>query len=477
MKVSKAYVASATRLSPEHFALFLLTLAAIILVGCSGSHSIVPAGGSQLSATPLQISVGDDPCDRVASLVLDFTAVDLKNDKGAFSALKGPSSVEFMHLLGALQSISLVDAPKGNYSSADLTIASAAISYLDPLTGQMAQQKLTGPWTASVVFSPAMTIDSSSVALNLHLAVGDSVSFDSNGNISFSPKFTPDIFQAGSVGHHGAQYGGIDRVMGRVSSVSGNSFQLAMMQSAQLVTIQTGSSTTFERISGMNGLQAGMVVRVAANMQSDGTLLATNVSAAGRGSKGMAASGLVTSASGSPITQLTIVEQDVSGSGASQDDLGATLIANLDSRASFSMNSSGVDLVGLPFTPEFSSNSVFSGQAVEIVSDSGMMHDTSSSTHQGSASVSEVHLEQQGIRGTVSSHSANGNEATFTLNVASESFFAHLTGATSLMVFQRPDTEIWGPGTISDGASVVVHGLLFGGSDNYKLVASRIVAH
>lgn len=476
MKRSTVYVMTAGQRSSAPFALLLLTLAAIILVGCGGSHSALPSDGSPLSATPLQISVGDDPCDRVASLVLDFTAVDLKNDKGAFSALKGPSSVEFMHLLGALQSLSLVDAPKGNYSGADLTIASAAISYLDPVTGQLAQQKLTGPWTASMAFSPEMTIDSSPVALNLHLAVGDSVSFDSSGHIVFTPKFTPEIFRT-SVGHHGAQYGGIDHAMGRVSSVSGNSFILAMMQSTQPVTIQTASSTAFEHISGMNGLQAGMIVRVVAEMQSDGTLLASYVSAAGHGSSGMAASGVVTSTSGSPITQITIIGHDVSGSGTSSDDLGSSLTAVLDSSATFSMNSSGVDLVGLPFVPEFTSSSVFSGQAVELVSSGGMMHDTSSDSHHGTASVSEIHLEQQGIRGTVSAHSANGNEATFTLNVASESFFAHLTGATSIKVFQRPDTEIWGPETISDGASVVVHGLLFGGSDNYKLVASRIVVH
>ena len=461
--------------------LLLLSLLCIALIpsscgGSSGTSTISPVPAS----SPLQVNVGDDPCDRVASLVVDFTAVNLKDDKGnSVPAMNGSSSVEFIHLLGTMQSISLVNVPKGTYPGAEISISSADISYLSPISGELTNQKVTGPWTVSFPISPAMTVTSDAVALNLHLAVGDSVSFDSSGNIVFNPKFTPDVFQGGSGNGHNHQYGGVDHGTGRISNISGSSFTLNMLQSSKPHVVHVDANTQFDGVDGISGLAVGMIVTVDADMQADGSLLAQEVDLAEHGSGGMTASGMMIAFTGSPATQITLIGQDASGTGVSSDDMGEMISANLDSNTVFKIDAGNVDLTGLPFTPGFSSTELYNGQAIEIVSGSGMMHDSKSEndTQSGSANVTEVHLENQGIRGVVSNHAANGNEKTFTLNLAAESYFSHVTGATSLMVFQRQDTEVWGPGTITDGANVVVHGLLFGGSDNYKLVASRIVVH
>jgi hypothetical protein len=87
-----------------------------------------------------------------------------------------------------------------------------------------------------------------------------------------------------------------------------------------------------------------------------------------------------------------------------------------------------------------------------------------------------VHLEQQGLQGTVSSYTANGAKATFTLTLAADSAFTTLTGLTSVQVYQQAGTQLHDLTAIANGNDVVVRGLLFNDAGTYRLVASWIVA-
>ena len=459
----------------------LVVLAAVILVGCGGGNS--NPGGNQInpSTAALQVNVGDDPCDRVAALVVNISSVTLTNTSGGtVSVLAAPTSVEFMHLMGSLQSLSLVNVPQDTYTKATISISSATVTYLNPATGQLVQQTITGPWNVDVTFNPSLTITSGSVALNLHLDIGHSIFLDGSGNITFTPVFTAEMFHGGSGGNHDHQYGGLDHVSGTVTSISGNSFVLTMMQSSQTVSVYTDSHTEFEHIGGIGAMVVGMIVMVDADLQADGTLLAREVSLAEHDANGMQAEGLIVSVAGNPATQLALIAHDGAGSGMSHDDMGGTITVNLDSNTAFSIDSSHVDLTGLPFTPVFGGGNIFKGQSVEVVSNSGMGHDGGGDhggMHHGTVSAAtEVNLEEQGLRGVVANYSANGNQATFTLNVAPDSLFASLTVTTSITVYQQASTSLWGLSSVANGATVEVHGLLFVDSGNYKLVASRIAA-
>ena len=458
--------------------LVVLLLVLVVLAGCGGSSSSHNGGPNPLDAA-LQVNVGDDPSDRVAALVVNINSVTLTNSgAGTVSVLNSPASVEFMHLMGALQSLSLVNVPQNTYTKATITMASATVTYLSPVNGQITQQTITGPWNIDVNFNPSLTVTSGSVTLNLHLDVGHSISIDGRGNVLFAPKFTSEMFHGGSGGDHDRQHGGLDHLTGTVKSISGESFVLTMMQSSQAVTVNTNSQTEFEHIGGIGALTVGMIVKVDADLQSDGSLLAREVSLVNHDSNGMEAEGLIVSVAGNPATQLALIAHDGIGSGMSHDDFGGTITVNLDSNTVLSVDSDHVDLTGLPFTPTFSSTNVFKGQNVEVVSSSGMGHDPGhDDMHHGTANASEVHLDQQGLRGTVANYSANGAQATFTLNVAADSLFASLTGTTSVTVYQQAGTELWGSGTLTNGATVEVRGLLFVDSGAYKLVAGRIVVH
>lgn len=460
----------------ERIGLVVLIFALVVLAGCGSSSSNHNGGSNPLNAA-LQVNAGDDPSDRVAALVVNINSVTLTNSSGGtVSVLGSPTSVEFMHLMGALQSLSLVDVPQDTYTKATITIASATVTYLSPINGQLTQATITGPWNVDVNFNPPLAVSNGSVTLNLHLDVEHSVSIDGGGNVLFTPKFTSEMFHGGSGGDHDRQHGGLDHLIGTVKSISGNSFLLTMMQSSQAVTVNTNSQTEFEHIGGIGALTVGMIVKVDADLQSDGSLLAREVSLVNHDSNGMEAEGLIVSVAGNPATQLALIAHDGVGSGMSHDDFGGTITVNLDSNTVFSVDSDHVDLTGLPFAPTFSSTNVFKGQNVEVVSNSGMGHDPGDDgMHHGTANASEVHLDQQGLRGTVTNYSANGSQAIFTLSVAPDSLFANLTGTTSITAYQQASTVLWGASTVTNGATVEVRGLLFVDSGTYKLIAGRIL--
>lgn len=471
---------SCKRSRMELLGLLLLLLILASLVGCGGTSSNNSGKNSNPSTAALQVNVGDDPCDRVAALVLNISSVTLTNASGGtVSVVASTTSVEFMHLMGSLQSISLLNVPQDTYTKVRISIASATATYLSPATGQLTQQTITGPWNVSVTFNPSLIVSSDSVALNLHLDVEHSISIDGSGNLLFTPVFTVEMFHGGSNGNHDHQYGGLDHVTGTVASISGSSFVLTMMQSSQAVTVNTDSHTEFDHLGGIGAMVVGMIVMVDADMQPDGSLLAREVSLREHDSNGMRAEGLIVSVAGNPATQLALIAHDGDGSGVSHDDMGGTITVNLDSNTVFSMDTSHVDLTGLPFTPTFSASNVFKAQAVEVVSSTGMSHDggDGNDMHHGTANASAVHLEEQGLRGVVANYSVNGSQATFTLTVAPDSLFANLTGTTSITVYQQTATELWGLSSVTNGATVEVHGMLFVNSGSYSLVASRIAGH
>lgn len=479
MILFETYSEVSNKSRPSFVGFVLLALAALILAGCGGGNSRNDGNHVNPQTAAIQVNVGDDPSDRVAALVVNVSSVTLTNSSGGtVSVLAAPTSVEFMHLMGSLQSLSLVNVPQDTYTKATISISSAVVTYLSPATGQLTQQTITGPWNVSVTFSPALTISSGSMALNLHLDVEHSISLDGKGNITFTPVFTAEVFHGGSGGNHDHQYGGLDHVTGTVTSVSGNSFALTMMQSSRTVTVYTDSHTEFEHIGGISALVAGMIVMVDADLQPDGTLLAREVSLSEDDSNGMQAEGLIVSIAGNPATQLALIAHDGAGSGISHDDMGGTITVNLDPNTVFGIDSSHVDLTGLPFTPAFSGSNIFKGQSVEVVSNSGMGHDGGDDhdgMHHGTVSgATGVNLEEQGLRGVVANYSANGSQATFTLNVAPDSVFAYLTATTSITVYQQAGTGLWGLSSVTNGSTVEVHGLLFVNSGTYSLLASRI---
>jgi len=93
----------------------------------------------------------------------------------------------------------------------------------------------------------------------------------------------------------------------------------------------------------------------------------------------------------------------------------------------------------------------------------------------GMMNASECNLVQQGFTGTVSNYSASNGQATFTLTLASDSYFAIMTGESMITVYQQPGTELYGITSIGNGQTVQVRGLMFEDGSVFRMVARRIM--
>ena len=109
---------------------------------------------------------------------------------------------------------------------------------------------------------------------------------------------------------------------------------------------------------------------------------------------------------------------------------------------------------------------------IEAVSGSGMMG--GGMMGGDTINASEIRLVEQGLRGTVSNYTANGSQATCTLNLAPDSAFATITGTSIVTVYQQGGTQLWGLSSMVNGSQIEVRGLLFADAGGYKLVATWI---
>ncbi len=342
---------------------------------------------------------------------------------------------------------------------------------------QLVQKSVSGPMTAAVNFNPGLTVGTSPMALNLDMNMASSVSIDNSGKVTMTPTMTASMNPCCTGNSQDPENGGMEHMTGTVMSFSGSSFTMSMMQSAQNISVNTGSGTQFEGMGGMSGMSTGMIVMVDATMQSEGSFMAQKVESMMAMSGGSMADGLVTSLSGSPVTQLTIGTMDGTGSGMMGSDLAGTITVSVSPTAVFKIDSDNVDMSNLPFTPTFDGTTIFKGQRVEAVSSTGMMSGGGMGGMMGGGTInaSEIDLEQRGLSGTVSGYSGSA-PTTFTLTLPADSAFTTLTGSTTMTVFQQAGTELRGMTTIANGSTVHVRGLVFFDAGTYKLVAGRIMA-
>jgi hypothetical protein len=458
----------------------LASLIASVLVfsGCGGSGTSSQNPNPQPNTTALQVNVGDAPSDRLVAVSMTIGSMTLMNSTGtSVTVVSSSTPVEMMHLMGTLNPISLMNVPQGKYPGASITISSAVVMYMDPTTMQLVQKSVSGPMIATINFSPSLTVGAAPMVLNLDMNMASSVSIDQSGNVTMTPTMTASMNPGGTGNSQDPKNGGMEHMTGTVMSSSGNSFTMSMMQSSENISVATGSSTQFEGMGGMGSMSNGMIVMVDATMQSDGTFMAQKVDSVMSMSSGAMAGGLVTSTTGSPVTQLTLAMQDGAGSGMMGSYLAGSTTVDVSPTAAFNIDTDSVDMSNLPFTPTFDGTTVFKGQCIRAVSSSGMMSGGGMGGMMGGGTItaSEIDLEPQGLSGTVSGYTGFA-PTTFTLTLPSDSAFTTLTGANTVTIFQQAGTELWDMTAVTNGSTVHVRGLLFFDSGTYKFVAGRIMA-
>ncbi len=466
-------------------ALMALGLAAVpvsFLGGCGGGSAGTTQQTSTTAAkTTVQVNMGDSPADWMLAFSMNISSMTLNGQNGSTTVVSVSTPMEMLHLMGVMQPLAMVNVPQGTYTGANITLGSATTMYMDPNTKSLVQATIPGPISGTVTFSSPMTVGSTPMAMGFDLDLASSVTMGSNGALSMKPIFHVTSGAQGSGTPSDFMDGGIQQMMGSVSSVSGNSFVMSSMQAAQSFTFATNQSTAFSGVS-MGSMGTGMLVMVDASLQPDGSLLATRVQSM-IGNGGMMGGGMLTAVTGSPATSLTMVMQNGAGAGMMSTYFASGASVTLNSSTTYQIDSDGMDMSGLPFTPVFDANHIYVGQSVMPISSSGMMSGgmgggmMGGGAMDGTITATEMMLVPQGLSGTAAVAISSGTAQTFSLTLPSDSAFTTMTSASQITVVQQPATVVSGTSPITAGTDLHVFGLLFYDGGRWKMVAGRIGAN
>ena len=461
---------------PLHKAAILVGTALLgVMTACGGdgTPALIPTPGS----AAVQVNLGDGPADWMLAFSMNVTSMVLNGSNGSVNVTDTATPMEMLHRLGTMEPIALISAPQGNYTGATMTIASCNVTYLDPTTHAMVQKTISGPFNATIPFASSVTLGTTPLAFNFDLDLEHSVTMDGSGNLQFSPKFQTSTGTQTAAGNngYGSRNGGMQRMMGVVSSSTASSFNVIPLQATNTFTFAVNAATQFQgQVSNMAMLGAGMGVLVSAKLQPDGTLLATRVRASMK-SGGIMGGGIITSVTGLPATELTLVMQNGAGASMMTSYLSQTLTVNLTAETSYEIDNDRIDLTKLPFTPVFDASNIYAGQSVLPTSTSGMVVSGVSGSA-GTITASDVSLQEQGFRGTTDVAITPGASGTFVLTLMPGCAFSALTEATTITVYQQTGTNVENNTAIPAGATLRVHGLLFKNAGVWTLIASTIAA-
>src|SRR4051794_29116008 len=245
--------------------IILVIVALATMLACSGgsgSSTIKTNATPPATASVVQVTLGDDPGDRVAALSINIVSASLTSSTGTLvSLLSGPATVEISSLAGTTTPLGTVTVPAGTYNKATIALGSATITVVDPATGNTIQRTFNAPANPFTInLNPVFISDGSALVINLDMDLHASVAIDSSGNITFNPLFIAShgrMTGPPTGGPPNPFTGGLERSLGTVTAVSSTNFTITTAIGQRSLTFATNSSTVFKGISGIGSLQTG----------------------------------------------------------------------------------------------------------------------------------------------------------------------------------------------------------------------------
>jgi len=462
-----------TRLLGAIATLTVSGLAGFLLAGCSqGSNSsTLSKGTSGANSSAMVVTVGDAPLSNILSAKVTVSAISLTPSGGGseVTVLSGSRTIE-LSSLGAIQEpIETENVAAGTYNAVNVTISSANVTYIDS-TGKV----VTGTATISspndmVTLNPALTVTQGKdvhLSLNFNLAK----SFDLSGTtLTFTPSITS---AAASI----EQENEVDReveVTGSVISISSTSITVQSACTGAQSTFVINSSTQFSSGVSAGSIKQGSIVTVHGMVQTDGSLLATMISASMNGDSMSSTQGggrgivtAVTAGTSGNITSFTFIPREDFGDMSSTMPLTVTLTSS-------TVYGVGADAIqeGIPSTA-FTNAEIFPGQSVQVIG----------TVSNNSLAAQEVDLAPESLSGTlVAAPQGSATNYTFTLQLPTASFLTTYDSLTSLYATTNAQTQYKdtltasGFAALTAGANLEVHGyLLIDNSKNYSLTVADI---
>lgn len=226
---------------------FASLLALFALSSCGGGASTGTTPPSQQMGSMFTIGTDSPTLPSVVSVQVQITSITLTDGTTTVNLLNGPQIVDFAKLNGLRSLLDLEDVPAGTYNSANITVGTVTIQYLDTTQSPPALTTIdatVSPMTVTQALKTPLALnDADLVGFFMDLDLRQSIQTDSSGNITGN--FTPTFDVKGlSVDDADAQ---IDCFDAGVVSVNpaGNQFVIQGPRGRHY-TVDTDSTTNFD---------------------------------------------------------------------------------------------------------------------------------------------------------------------------------------------------------------------------------------
>jgi hypothetical protein len=306
----------------------LTTVALLFMAGCGSQSSMNTTTNPSAATAPVGLTVTDTPPDGVTVLFfqLSITGATLTSDSGASVSLlssSNPIPVNVSQLLTDSAFLGSTDVTAGTYTSLSLTFANPELTIFNASNSSISSSCAIGsvcqltpattPLTLTFSSTPfPITVEAGTpLTLKLDIHLNTIIQSDLTVNLAATNGVTLSVLPSSLR---------LGRLKGTVQSVGTDQFTL-QSRWGKTFTILVNSSTVYSFPSSacsaddFSCLAAGQVVKVMVSLQSDGSLLATQVDyiqLASQGSVEGIIIGLSTATDGSTVMDLILQEEPYS---------------------------------------------------------------------------------------------------------------------------------------------------------------------
>lgn len=456
---------------------YLMGLAVLVgslaLAGCSSSS---PASGSTSTtptasnSAPMVITVSDAPLSNILSAKVTISALALTPSTGgaSISVLSKPETVELSGLGAVQEPLEIANLAFGTYNAVSVTVSAADVTYVDS-TGKTVTASATVSGSAvTVALTPPLTV-SNQGELHLRVAFNLAQSFSITGTtITFTPALNTGAAAVSSESDGDRKL----EVSGSVVSINSSSITVQSADSGKQFQFAIQGTTQFSNGASASSIQAGQIVEIVGQTQSDGTLLAQTITVDGgqSGQEHDGAKGIITSVSqnsAGAVTAFTMVPRENFGAAGSNGALNVAVTSSTVLGIP-----EGAQQVGIAAS-SFTLAEIFPGQSVMVT---GAVDST------GTLNAQQIMLAAESIPGALAGTPQGSNpNYTFALTIPVPSFLTTFAKTVTLNVATSQNTEYGNGLTATSFASLTaasnleVHGfLLVDSQGNYTLYATEI---
>ncbi len=441
---------------------------AVIEFGC-GTSSTRQVQQQTLATGSVAILGSDAPMCAVLSLSLTITGATLTPEGGgspvSVISSSQPLTVDFASLMDFATMLSLSKVAAGDYSQITLTLSNPQLMVLDTSKSPPAPASIPATLTNSTVtvnIEPDLDVETNgSASLTLDFNLLKSVQTDSNGQVTGT---IGPVFRAKSKKSTGDENEDeLDDLKGTAQSVTTTSSNAAFIGSFVLargqntLAINITGTTKFDGISGLGALAPNTFLEVDARLDSNGNIVAKQVSAQDADDQNpgrVTLIGLATSVNRDSSGHATQLKMFVAETHPEDNDLfpeHAPATVNITGTTVFNIANPTVNQASLPFD----ATTLGLGQAIAV-------HGDVAQSSPGTLTANFIFLRERSIVGNFSALLAAGSDdltGGFTMVPCAPIFQSQPT--TVLTFSQTEFRGVSGLKELSPTPLVVVKGLVF----------------